>query len=285
MLPLFTGLLPLLSLPPAELPPNVQVMLHRQPYADYAAAEIPLPPTEAQVADLSRHLFLGRGCAMKQVLYRGMARTRAAGWRETEQNLAAMVREAAALPHVPKEFTQILKLQAGGNLPRTRAYTLRNAREQMLQLYAVDELQMRLLLDYVDADEADAERILPMLPLQAVFNMIPQPPPDREQIISDLYQYADIQARAAQILSRIQNANDVSPALPKLKELLLLHDTTLPTRALLLQGLIHPDSPELEAAATALGKSTAPLREQRRRLETQKWFGSKELKALDFLLN
>ncbi len=285
MLPLFTGLLTLLGLTPEELPPHVQVMLHQEPYADYAAAEVPLPPTEAQVTDLSRHLFLARGCAVKQVLYRGMVRTRAAGWRETKQNLAAMTREAASLPHIPREFTEILKLQAGGNLPRARAYALRNARGQILQLFAVDELQIRLLLDYVDADEADAERILPLLPLQAVFNMIPQTPPDRGQIIADLYQYADIQKRATQILSRVQNADDASAALPELKELLLLHDTTLPTRALLMQGLIHPDTPELEAAATALGKTAVPLREQRRRLNAQKWFGSKELKALDFLLN
>ncbi len=282
---LLTGLLPLLCISAEELPPQVQVMLHQEPYADYAAAEVPLPPTEAQVTDLSRHLFLARGCAVKQVLYRGMVRTRAAGWRETEQNLAAMAREADTLPHIPREFTEILKLQAGGNLPRTRAYALRNAREQMLQLYAVDELQIRLLLDYVDANEADAEKILPWLPLQAVFNMIPRTPPAREQIIADLYLYADIQSRTAQILSRVQNADAASAALPELKELLLLHDTTLPTRALLMQGLIHPDSPELEAAATALGKTAEPLREQRRRLNAQSWFGCKELRALDFLLN
>lgn len=285
MLPLFTGLLSLHGLPPEDLPPNVQVMLHREPYADYAAAEIPLTPTEAQVTDLSRHLFLGRGCAMKQVLYRGMARTRTAGWRETEQNLAAMAREAASLPHVPKEFTEILKLQADGNLSRSRAYTLRNAREKMLQLYAVDELQMRLLLDYVDADEAEAENILPLLPLQAVFNMIPHTPPSREQIIADLHLYADIQSSLAQILSKVQNKDDASAAQPKLKELILLHDTTLPTRALLMQGLIHPDSPAMETAATALGKTAGPLRAQRQRLDAQSWFGSKELKALDFLLN
>ena len=282
---LCTGLLPLLSLTAEELPPQVQVILQREPYADYAAAEVPLPPTEAQVGKLTRHLFLGRGCAMKQVLFKGMARTRAAGWRETEKNLAAMAREAESLPHAPKEFTAILKLQAKGNMSRPRAYALRNAREQMQQLYAVDELQMRLLLDYTEANETEAEKILPWLPLQAVFNMISQTPPERSQIIADLHLYADICQRTAEILSRVQSAEGAAAALPELKELLLLHDTTLPTRALLMQGRIHPDSPEMEAAATTLGKSTAPLREQRSRLNAQQWYGSKELKALDYLLN
>lgn len=280
-----TWLLPVSCLAAEELPPQAQVLLRAEPYAAYAAEEVPLPPTESQVAELPRHQFRERAEAMKAILYRGMARTRDARWRETEQNLATMAREALASSAAPPEFVGILELQAGGNLTRSRAYALRHARERLTQLYAVDELQMRLMLDYVDAAAEQAETILHCLPLQAVFNMVPQTPLSRERITADLHLYADIQTREAQVLSRVQTAEDVDAALPELKYLLLLHDTTLSTRALMLQGRVHPDSPEMEAAATALGKAAALLRGQRSRLDEQQWFGRKELQALDYLLN
>lgn len=268
-----------------ELPPHVQALLNVEPYAEYAAAQVPLPPADGQMAAMPRHLFLGRGCVMKQVLYRGMARTRAARWRETEKNLVQMYREAAAHPHAPREFVQILQLQTDRNLSRPRAYALRTAREHLLQQYAVDELQMRLLLDYVDAGETEAEQILKHLPLQAVFNMVPQKPLTPEQITADLRLFADIQTQATHILNRVQDKETALTALPELKQLLLLHDTTLPTRAQLMQGLIRPDTPDAEEAARLLEQSAKKLQEQRARLNEQKWFGSKELQALDFLLN
>ena len=268
-----------------ELPSHVQALLNVEPYAAYAAEQVPLPPSDGQMAAMSRHLFLGRGCVMKAVLYRGMARTRAAKWRETGENLAQMYREAAVLPHAPREFVQILQLQTDCHLSRPRAYALRSAREHLLRQYAVDELQMRLLLDYVDANEEEAERILHNLPLQAVFNMVPQKPLTTEEIVADLRLYADIQIQATQILSRVQNKDSALSVLPELKGLLLLHDTTLPTRALLMEGKIRPETPQIEEAALLLRKAARQLREQRDRLNEQKWFGCKELQALDFLLN
>ena len=268
-----------------ELPPHVQSLLNVEPYAEYAAEQVPLPPSDGQMAAMSRHLFLARGCVMKSVLYRGMARTRAAGWRETAENLAQMYREAATTPHAPREFVQILQLQTDRHLSRPRAYALRSAREHLLQQYAVDELQMRLLLDSVDANEDEAEQILRHLPLQAVFNMVPQKPLTTEEMAADLRLYADIQTQATRILSSVQNKETALAVLPELKGLLLLHDTTLPTRAQLMEGKIHSNTPQIEEAAKLLGKAAKQLREQRNRLNEQKWFGCKELQALDFLLN
>lgn len=268
-----------------ELPAQLQALLHTEPYAHYAAAGVPLPPTESEVLSQPELLRHRRAYDMKTILYRGMARTRADRWRETEQNLAAMAREAAALTYVPPEFTAMLQLRARGNLSRRQAHALRSAMDSMLHSYGVDELQMRLLLDYVDADVKEAEQILSILPLQAVFNMIPQQTLSKHQLAADLNVYADIQSRAARILSTVQDATSADKVLPELKALLILHDTTLPTRALLMQGLIQPETPEIERAAQALGHAAGELRSQRNRLNDAGWFGSRQLKALDFLLN
>lgn len=268
-----------------EMPPALQAVLDIEPYAEYAQADVPLPPTAAQIEAMPRQLFLARAGAMKKVLYHGMARTRANRWRETDSNLAAMAKEAEALADSPPEFVALLKIRAAGNLPRTRAYTLRKAQEHLLQMYAVDELQMRLLLDYANADEKTADELLQHLPLHAVFNMVPQAPPSRTQITADLRLYADILHTATGLLEKVQDEESARAALPGLNRLLLLHDTTLATRAQLLQGLIRPDSAEMEAAAAELSRAEKQLRTQRMRLTEKNWFGSKELQALDYLLN
>lgn len=283
-----TGMLPLLAglcAAAEEIPPALQAVLGIEPYAEYAGANVPLPPTAAQVEAMPRQLFLARANAIKQVLYHGMARTRANRWRETDRNLAAMAREAESLADSPPEFVELLKIRAGGNLSRTKAYILRKAQEQLQQTYAVDELQMRLLLDCADADEKTADELLQHLPLHAVFNMVPQTPPTRAQITADLQLYADILHGAAGLLEKVQDEESARAVLPELKRLLLLHDTTLVTRAQLLQGLIRPDSAEMKTAASALEKSEKELRSQRVRLTENNWFGSKALRALDYLLN
>lgn len=268
-----------------EMPPALQAVLDIEPYAEYAQADVPLPPTSTQMEAMPRQLFIARADAIKKVLYHGMARTRANRWRETDSNLAAMAREAESLADAPPEFVALLKIRATGNLPRTRAYTLRKAQEHLLQMYAVDELQMRLLLDCADADEKTADELLQHLPLHAVFNMVPQTPPTRAQITADLQLYADILHSAAGLLEKVQDEESARAVLPELKRLLLLHDTTLVTRAQLLQGLIRPDSEEMKTAAAALTKAEKELRTQRVRLTENNWFGSKELRALDYLLN
>lgn len=283
-----TGVLPLLAgicAAAEEIPPALQAVLGIEPYAEYAQANVPLPPTAAQVEAMPRQLFLARTNAIKQVLYHGMARTRANRWRETDRNLAAMAREAVSLADSPPEFVELLKIRARGNLSRAKAYILRKAQEQLHQTYAVDELQMRLLLDCADADEKTADELLQHLPLHAVFNMVPQTPPTRAQITADLQLYADILHGAAGLLEKVQDEESARAVLPELKRLLLLHDTTLVTRAQLLQGLIRPDSAEMKTAAAALEKSEKELRSQRVRLTENNWFGSKALRALDYLLN
>lgn len=281
MLPLLAGLCPAAE----EIPPMLQAVLGIEPYAEYAEADVPMPPTAAQIEAMPRQLFLARAGAVKKVLYHGMARTRVNRWRETDQNLAAMAREAESLADSPPEFVALLKIRAAGNLPRTKAYILRNAQEQLQQMYAVDELQMRLLLDYADADEKTADALLQHLPLHAVFNMVPQTPPTRTQITADLQLYADILHIATGQLEKVQDEESARTVLPELKRLLLLHDTTLTTRAQLLQGHIRPDSAEMKAAAAALEQAEKQLRAQRVRLTEKNWFGCKELQALDYLLN
>ena len=268
-----------------EIPPALQAVLGIEPYEEYAAADVPLPPTSTQIAAMPRALFLARAGAMKKVLYPGLARTRANRWRETEQNLATMAKEAESLADSPPEFTELLKIRAAGNLSRTRAYTLRKAQAHLQQMYAVDELQMRLLLDCIDADEKTADALLQHLPLHAVFNMVPQTPLSRTQITADLRLYADILHSAVGLLEKVQDEESARSVLPELKHLLLLHDTTLATRAQLLQGLIRPDSAEMEAAAATLSQAEKLLRTQRIRLTEEKWFGCKELQAYDYLLN
>ena len=255
MLPLLAGICPAAE----EMPPALQAVLGIEPYAEYAAADIPLPPTAARIEALPRQLFLARANAVKKVLYHGMARTRANRWRETDRNLAAMAQEAESLADSPPEFVALLKIRAAGNLPRTRAYILRNAQEQLQQMYAVDELQMRLLLDYTDADEKTADELLQQLPLHAVFNLVPQSSPSNTQITADLRLYADILHIASGLLEKVQDEHSSRAVLPELKRLLLLHDTTLATRAQLLQGLIRPDSDEMNAAAATLEQAEKKL--------------------------
>lgn len=281
LLPLMAGF----CLSAEEIPPSLQAVLGIEPYADYAAAGIPLPPTAEQTAALPRRLFLARAAAMKRVLYLGMARTRDNRWRETERNLATMAREAESLADSPPEFVTILKMRAAGNLSRAKSYMLRKAQKQLLQMYAVDELQMRLLLDDVDANAKEAEQLLQHLPLHAIFNMVPRTPPDKVQMTSDLLLYARILTDACDLLKRVQDEDSARATIPDMEKLVLLHDTTIRTRALLLQGLIQPDTPEMKAAASALEQAGKQLPEQRSRLAEKNWFGCKALRALDYLLN
>lgn len=268
-----------------ELPPAAQAVLGMEPFAEYASAGVPLPPSQSQMLELSESQRREQACAMKQVLFRGMARTRAARWRETEQNLAAMAREAAALEKMPPVFAEILRMQAFGDLTGRQQYALRSAREYMQGGYGVDELQMRLLLDYLDADVKQSEAVLKVLPLHAVFNMIPLLTLSNKRVLADIKLYTEIQLKAAATLVTVQDAPSALKAQKELKYLLLLHDTTLPTRSLLLQGHIKPDTPEMEAASAALLRAAKSLSEQRARLDKAEWYGSMELRALDFLLN
>ena len=268
----------------AELPPRVQGMLGVSPYNEYLACGVPLPPLPEQVAAMPESQLRAAREGMKRVLLRGMARTRDARWRETPENLAAMAAEAEK-SGCPAEFADILKTRADGDVSRRVSYVLRRAQEQVQQVYGVDELQMRLMLEFggIGADGVDA--LLAVLPIHAVFNMVPAAPPTEQGITADLRCYAQTQLDAAAVLATAVDEATAAAAVRPLAQLLLLHDTTLPTRSLLMQGLVHPREGDMQAAAAALAESGKPLREQRLRLEENGWYGCPLLKAVDALLN
>lgn len=268
----------------AELPPRVQGMLGVSPYDEYLACGVPLPPLPEQVAAMPEAQLRAAREGMKRVLLRGMARTRDARWRETPENLAAMAAEAEG-NGCPAEFVDILKARAGGHVSRRVSYVLRRAQEQLQQVYGVDELQMRLMLEFAGIGAEGVAPLLEVLPIHAVFNMVPSEPPSEQLITADLRCYAHVQKEAAAILSSVSDEATAASAVKSLAPLLLLHDTTLPTRSLLMQGLITPRGEDMQTAAAALDESGKPLREQRLRLEENGWYGCLLLKAVDALLN
>lgn len=268
----------------AELPPRVQGMLGVSPYNEYLACGVPLPPLPEQVAAMPEAQLRAAREGMKRVLLRGMARTRDARWRETPENLAAMAAEAEG-GGCPAEFVDILKARAGGNVSRRVSYVLRRAQEQVQQVYGIDELQMRLMLEFGGIGREGVDALLAVLPIHAVFNMVPAAPPSEQGITADLLCYAQVQHDAAAILATVVDEATAGAAVEPLARLLLLHDTTLPTRSLLMQGLVTPREGDMQAAATALAESGKPLREQRLRLEENGWYDCRLLKAVDALLN
>ena len=267
-----------------ELPPGILAMLGKEPYGEYAASGVPLPPTPEQVAALPKKQLRADRVAMKRVLLAGMARTRAARWREKTENLARMAQDAEAFG-CPAAFVQILRMRANPDISRRVSYTLRQAQEHMQQVYGVDELQMRLVLDAADADVDVTEQLLCMLPLHAVFNMAYRKEQSLPAVVADLRCYAEVQQQAADALAQVADDASAQAAIPSLLQLLPVYDTTLTTRFLLMQGLIKGEGVELDAVSEALGKSGKLLREQRMRLMEQNWYGCSVLKAIDALLN
>ncbi len=112
------------------------------PYDGLWQAGLPLPPAPAAVRALPGLQFAREQLAMKKVWLARALRAKAERNRISRENWQACAKEAQAMG-APEGFVQLLNLRAADTLPRPQRYMADAALSHWLELYRVDEREIR----------------------------------------------------------------------------------------------------------------------------------------------
>lgn len=263
------------------LTPEQCAALGQEPYASFAEAGMPLPPTMEQMNALPPLVFAQKQAAIKETLLLRWALIRQAGHRsnaEVETASAGLARAAEA----PELLAEIFQHFADGNLSRLEEHEWSNLLKELLSVYRTDELAVRLLVEEADLTPEDAVALAPFLPLADAFNTIPLRPPSEARMLADLQllrrEYAALAALYATVEDKETAEQAAVQALPIVQRLL----TAVPTLFLLRQPQTVL-TPAQNDALKASNEAYAELNAQRLRLQERHYADSLRLRALDIL--
>ena len=247
-----------------------------------APSLLPELPTHEDVLALPAEEQLAAREAVKKVLLHRTLRQKDDAARLTPANAAASLALAQQL-HAPEPFVRMLELEAAGHLSGRDLHEYRRAFNELVAAYGVDALQMRLYSETRAYTTEEMRRVFEWLPLEHVFNLVPDMEMGAAVIEAQLSTLAEVFARMAQIYAGVTSREQADAAAEELLPLLAAYDTTSPVRLLL---MVEGGSPRLMALfARLIEPVAAPLTEQRRRLLETDYYGSRRLSTLDFLLN
>ena len=248
-----------------------------------AAAGLQTPPTAAQLAALPPQEFSRRQAAVKRVWLHRMACANAEQGRvspQAEAECAGMAREWEC----PELLAEILQEMAGDTADAPRRYALQETLELLLSGYRIDALQIFYAAKCGNLTPEAADELADMLPLPAVFNMVNEAPRDTVALAADARTQARLLSEAAALLAQVNDAESAAAALPQLMPLLAEAETTQALRMAAAEGKV-PESALTVSAMTAYEQALHLLNEQRRRLQTQDWYGNALLRTVDYLLD
>lgn len=264
-------------------PVPIQEILGDELYLLCREHGVPRPPSLLEANQLSPFEWERQRNAIKRALLHFYERLRRERHRENSENLLATANLAERLG-APAAYVAQMRMKVTGNMSRTQSYVLERALRETISRFGVDVVQIRLVVEAVQAGPADIERFLELVPIEAVFNMTANNQPSVDQITRDIYTYAGVMEMETAIMQGIMDKKKAEEAVSALVPLLLLHDTTQPTRVCIMQGAFKPQNTEQTAASRRMQKASNALLEQRRRLYNASFFGSKVLRMVDYLL-
>lgn len=238
-----------------------------------AREELLAQPPEAQLAARE---------AVKKVLLHRTLRQKDDAARLTLANAAESLALAQQLK-APEPLIRMLELEASGRLSGRELHEYREAFNHLTAAYGVDALQMRLYSENQAYTTDEMRRVFEWLPLEHVFNLVPDTELGAAAIEEQFSTLAEIFARMAQVYAGVSSREQADAAAEELLPLLAAYNTTSPVRLLFMAA---GNSPRLMAPfARLVEPAAARLIEQRRRLIETDYYGSRRLSTLDFLLN
>lgn len=242
---------------------------------------LPLPPTEAEIEALSPELFLAQSSAIKRVVLLQQLQFVADGYRMTDGNRLATAFLAIKLK-APEAFNRILAIMAANELSTRQHRALNRVYDRYLEAYKVDMLAIRL---FVESDLAAPELISDMsatIPYESIFNLVDPNKLTVSRCSEDLQEMTVLYSEITHLYSGITNAEQAAAAETRLYELVRRFAKVYPNLALAPQDLRD----RLSAAyAFKLQPLIPALREQRRRLHDENFYGNARLKVLDYFIN
>ena len=267
-----------------SLPGNVQAMLGTEPARTFCEAGVPMPPTAEQVAALPPLLREQHRSGMKHVLLLREARNRESRYRQTPETLAACAGLAREW-ECPAAIVDNFQRRAEGDLSPRELYAWNQALSRTLAAYSINATGARFLVEDFPRKAEDWQKLAPELPIAAMFNQVTPWKGDADKAIQDFHMVAQVMRESAKAYATITDAATAKAAIPTLRELALVHDTTLPLRFAAAENLPLPLSEaQKQEMMDMVNAAYAEWQPQRQRLADKSYFGVELLPILDYLL-
>lgn len=284
---LWLVLLSAVALPLAawELPTQSELAAVRgeEPFASALAAGIPLPPSREEAQAAAGWRFGLQRQAIKRALVYQKVRAKAERHRVSRDNYrstAAYARKCGA----PDIIVRYLELLTDDSLTRRQEYVVARALQHvLLEVYGVDELQIRLVTEYADLPASELLPFMLQMPVHGMYDVAPKELPPRETLVADVLLMAGVLGQVDAALSRVTDRESADAAAAELQNLLPLWNTTLAVR-------VHMPEAKLEytvaerMAMQLLETKVNQLQKTRQALFAKDWFSSVRLRVLNTLL-
>lgn len=242
-------------------------------------ASEPTPPAE-QVQQLPEAERLAAREAVKKVMLYRTLKLKEDASRLTAKNMADSVERAVELK-APEAFIRLLRREASESMSGRERYELRLALSKLVAAYGVDTLQMRLFMEGLPYPPREIGEALEWLPLENVFNLVPQGDLPIDTLEFQLVELADTYRRMADIYKDVSNTEQAEAAADQLLELLPGYDATSPARL----QVLEKQNERLEALYQRLVMPMAEqMLRQRFKLREAGYFDSRRLAVIDYLL-
>lgn len=247
----------------------------------HAASEAsPLPGVDTWNA-LSDEAREAQRDAVKRVMLERMIRLKEDRHRLTPDNSAHCARMAQELG-APAAFVHLLEQEAGHPPVGRDYYAHMNEMTRLLEVYGVDELQIRVFAEEMRCGGKEARSIAAWLPLKDVFLLVSKEVTlEENEVRSQLETLRDVYARMADVYSGIKNRAGAEAAAD---ELLPLLEQIRPTAALR-AALSRLEKDSVPLYVRIVGQARERLIECRTYLREANYYGSHRLAALDSLLS
>lgn len=268
----------LLLLPGVAVAQLLQPQVKDPLRADAQEYGVPLPPTAAEVKALTAEERAAQASAMKRVLVLQHLQFVADGYRMTAGNEMACAYLAAKLG-ASRAFVQMLHARAAGGMSTMQHRILNKAFDRTLELYQVDSVAIRY---FVESDLAAPELISDMLtelPLQSLFNLVDPNALTIEQALADADEVAKVYTELSTLYASVTNAEQAAAVVPQVQGLVGRFGKVYPGLALAPEPIRKQ---LMEAFPVDMNPILSALRENRRRLQQENFYGNPRLKVLDY---
>lgn len=254
-----------------------------EPFYGIAAEGVTLPPSADELAALPPAERARQQAAVKRVLLLRTAHANEDDDRVTadnESDSAGRAREWECPPVLADIFQEL----AEGEPTARRRYALNSALNAVTEVYGIDALLIRHMVETANLNRKTAAALADMLPLACVFNEASATPPTPDTMADDAALLAEVYEELTACYADIKDEASAAAALPKLMPLLQCADTATDTRLMIARCMV-PETPRTIPAMERYMAARAALTAERRRLAEQEWFAHPLLPAVDYLFD
>lgn len=234
---------------------------------------------EQQLKSMPEHQTEAARSAIKRVVLLRMMFLVQASHRNTPEHDAECLALARRL-QAPEAYVSLLEAETLGPLSGRDYYEHNKAVDELMRSYRVDALSARLLAERVRCNEQQARELMEWLPVQFVFNTIPDATLNAQDYGNQLRALRDLFERMHQQYAKVTDRASADTAADSLLECLPWIAKTGGLRLLISERR----STDLPGYRQIVHPTESKLNEQRSRLVESNFYGSKKLDALDELL-